>query len=107
MASPDLRYSSKVLVLGSANVGKAELIKALKLGNGIIGRVKSGIPKSVSIDYLYDEFTLPLVDKGNVVTSDVHYEVYISANRVNHTLNLKLAYKTAEFIFFVFDITNK
>ena len=105
MTPIDLKYNSKILVLGSASVGKGDLIRTIdSYGNKFSDSEDKNGRTSPSNDYCYEELRLPLVDKENVISSEVLFEVYISSNRVNHSLNLKNAYKTAEYIIFVFDI---
>lgn len=101
----DLKFDSKILVLGCADVGKAELVNVVKnASDKTAGCASHEQPES--IDYRYEQFGLPLFDTENVYASEVHFETFISSNRVNHTSHLKNAYKTAEYII-VFDISNR
>lgn len=96
-------FMTKVLLLGSAGVGKNTLVNRIfKEGYGKVFH-----NKNKRTDFNLAKLDLYLRDALGAPTATVHYDIYSTSTKINHSHTLKKAFQSASYVIFQFDISSR
>ncbi len=94
--------TGNVIVLGAQHSGRNKLVaKILQEGGGQI------LYDEGDADFQCSELMLPFTGENTETPSTIRFAICESSTLSNHSTLLKAAYKKADYVLFVFDITSR